>query len=450
MAIPHFNKKMRILSLSFMDRGGGAEKVALNLHEFYRRIGHEARLLVRYKFAQSEDTFEINPYAYTSSWGPYWAQMEKFVRRFPKFYGKYRIVDWIRRVAWPKRWLDSWRGIEDYNYPYSHYLVDHDGWLPDVIHAHNLHGDYFDLGALPNISREIPVIWTLHDTWALTGHCGYFLGCNGWLIGCGNCPDLRRPPALLRDGTSENWKRKKQIYATSKLAIATPSRWLMDKVDRSMLCPWQRRVIPNGVNFDIYKPGERGQARRALNLPANSLICVFISFSGSNPNPYKDYATVEQAVKRVSKLLSSAEIYFVCIGGEKRDSSDSRWRYVGYLSDPYEVSLYYQAADLLLHAAHAEAFGKIVTEAMACGLPVVATAVGGISEQIKEGATGFLVPHGNSELMAHRIIQLKERPELCRNMGMAATAHARHAFNLEAQGEAYLQWFNELLTIYHH
>jgi glycosyltransferase involved in cell wall biosynthesis len=439
---------MRILILNTQDRGGGAEKVALNLHQVYRQRGHETRLLVRYKFGRPEDTLEIDPYAYTSRWGPYWAQLEKSVRRLPKFRGQYRLVDWLRRTAWPRRWLDAWQGLEDFNYPYSHHLTDEDDWRPDVIHAHNLHGDYFDLRGLSGLSRQVPVVWTLHDTWAFTGHCGYFLDCMGWRTGCGDCPDLDREPALRRDGTAKNWQRKRQVYAASRLAVATPSRWLMELVDQSMLQPWQRRVIPNGVDPTIYKPGDRSQARRHLNLADNSFICMFIAFSGSRPNPYKDYATVERAVRLVSARMPSINLNFVCIGGDKRDISDHRWRYVGFLSDPHEVSLYYHAADLLLHAAHGEVFGKIITEAMACGLPVVATAVGGIPELIMEGETGFLVPRGDSELMAQRIMELMERPDLCRRLRMAAAAHGRRAFDLKRQGEAYLQWFHELAAAY--
>jgi glycosyltransferase involved in cell wall biosynthesis len=439
---------MRIVILSTYDRGGGAEKVALDLQQVYLRRGHETRLLVRYKFGRSEDTLEINPYAHTSSWGPYWAQLEKLVRRFPKFRWQYRLVDWLRRTAWPRRWLDACQGLEDFNYPYSHHLGNNGGWRPDVIHAHNLHGDYFDLRALPGLSRQAPVVWTLHDTWAITGHCGYFLGCINWRTGCGDCPDLGRNPSLRRDGTTANWQRKRELYATSRLAVATPSHWLMDQVEQSMLQPWQSRVIPNGVDLTIYKPGDRGQARQALNLPADSFICIFIAHSGSGSNPYKDYITVEQAVRQVSARIPSADLYFVCIGGDRRDIPDPRWRFTGFLTDPQEVTLYYQAADLLLHGARADNFPLVILEALACGTPVIATAVGGIPEQIRERETGFLVPCGDSDLMAQRIIEMIERPEICRRVGMAAATQAKQVFNLEAQAEAYLQWFHELVAAY--
>lgn len=439
---------MKILILSTLDRGGGAEKVAFDLQQVYRRLGHETRMLTRYKYTSSEDAFEIDPYAYTSSWAQYAARMEKILRRLPKFRWQYRLVDWLRRTAWPRRWLDSWQGREDFNYPYSHQLGNNGGWRPDVIHAHNLHGDYFDLRALPGLCRQVPVVWTLHDTWALTGHCGYFLECPGWRTGCGNCPDLARPPALLRDGTAKNWQCKRQIYATSRLALATPSRWLMDQVEQSMLQPWQKRVIPYGVDLTICKTGDRTQARQFLNLPIDAFICMFIAHSGSRLNPYKDYATVAQAVRKASARMPSANLHFVCIGGDKKESSDPGWRYVGYLSDPREVALYYQAADVLLHGARVDNFPCVILEALACGTPVIATSVGGIPEQIREGETGFLVPYGDSELMTQRISELVEQPNLCRRLGVAAAAQAKKAFNLEAQGEAYLKWFRELVITY--
>jgi glycosyltransferase involved in cell wall biosynthesis len=439
---------MRILLLNTYDQGGGAEKVAFDLHRAYRDLGHDARLLVRHRKTNAAGVIESDPYAHTSFWAVVCAALDRFIAGVPRFRGQYRLRDWLRRTAWPQRWLDRWRGIEDFNYPYSHHLVDGPGWHPDVIHAHNLHGDYFDMRALTFLSHQIPVVWTLHDTWAFTGHCGYFIDCERWRTGCGNCPDLRRYPAIRRDRTAENWNRKRQIYASSRLAVAPPSRWLMGCVERSMLQPWRKRVIPNGVDLAIYKPGDQIQARNALGLPRNAFICMFAAASGNAKNPYKDYATVDQAVRLVVEKMPSADLLFVCVGQSNQVASDPRFRYTGYIADPYRVALYYQAADVLLHATNVEVWGLTITEALACGTPVIATAVGGIPEQIVDGETGFLVPRGDSQAMTQRIIGLMNRPDLCRQMGQAAAAYAQQAYSLDRQTMAYLQWFEDLRAEY--
>ena len=108
---------------------------------------------------------------------------------------------------------------------------------PSVIHCHNLHSGYFDLRALPWLSRVAPVVLTLHDAWLLSGHCAHSFGCDRWKNGCGACPDLSIPPAIAKDGTAANWKRKRRIFERSQLYVVTPSQWMMDRAQQSILAP---------------------------------------------------------------------------------------------------------------------------------------------------------------------------------------------------------------------
>jgi glycosyltransferase involved in cell wall biosynthesis len=440
---------VRVLLLSTYDRAGGAEKVAFDLCRSYRQQGHDARLFVRYKRTQEPFVREVDPYAQTMPWAPICRRLEAGVRVRPSFRGQYRLVDTLRRLALPRRWLDRWRGVEDFNYPYSWRLADpDDGWQPDVIHAHNLHGDYFDPRALPRLSRRLPVVWTLHDTWAFTGHCGYFVDCERWRAGCGQCPDLGRPPAIQRDGTAANWQRKREIYTQSRLAVSTPSRWLMTCVEQSMLRPAQMRVIPYGVDPDIYHPGDRSRARAILGLPQDAFVIVFSAFSGAGTNPYKDFYTVRAATQRLRSEDASGRWLLVCIGGRVRPQDDANIRYTGYLSDPHDVARYYRSADLLLHSANAENSPLVILEAMACGAAVVATGVGGIPEQIVSGETGFVAPRGDSEAMARHVLWLMRHPDECRRMGEAGAIQARESYGLKSQVESYLAWFSDLRAEY--
>jgi glycosyltransferase involved in cell wall biosynthesis len=85
---------------------------------------------------------------------------------------------------------------------------------------------------------------------------------------------------------------------------------------------------------------------------------------------------------------------------------------------------------------------------MASGITVVATAVGGIPEQIVDYETGFLVPQGNSDAMAQKIFMLMKSPELCRQLGLAAASRVHRLFDLNKQGESYLEWFTHLREEY--
>jgi len=70
-------------------------------------------------------------------------------------------------------------------------------------------------------------------------------------------------PAITRDATAYNWRWKREIYAKSRLYVATPSRWLMRKVEQSILASAiiEAKVIPNGVDLTVFHPGDRREAR---------------------------------------------------------------------------------------------------------------------------------------------------------------------------------------------
>lgn len=82
----------------------------------------------------------------------------------------------------------------------------------DLIHLHNLHGYYLNLDFIKFLRRlNIPVIWTLHDGWSITGRCAYFFNCEKWKAGCKKCPDLSYYPKTFIDSSSFMWKKKKNI-----------------------------------------------------------------------------------------------------------------------------------------------------------------------------------------------------------------------------------------------
>ena len=144
---------------------------------------------------------------------------------------------------------------------------------PDVLHLHNAHGYYLHYETFFAFLRQsgIPTVWTLHDCWAVTGHCSHFVraNCMRWRDGCHRCP-LRReyPQSWLWDASRENWRRKRDAFsALPNLTLALPSRWLEGVVADSFLRDVPRRVIPNGVDLSLFSPrGDGGQTRSALGI----------------------------------------------------------------------------------------------------------------------------------------------------------------------------------------
>jgi glycosyltransferase involved in cell wall biosynthesis len=373
--------------------------------------------------------------------------------------GKVRGVWQLRRalhtwVASPKQWHDLYLGKESFDFPDTWRLLDSWQGRPDIVHCHNLHGGwlshggYFDLRALPWLSRQVPTVVTLHDTWLLSGHCAYTLGCERWRSGCGDCPDLTIYPAISKDATAFNWRRKKDIYARSSLFIATPSRWLMAQVEQSMLAPAiaEAKVIPNGVDLTVFCPGEKEEARALLQIPQHGKILLFVA-NAAKSNMFKDFRTIHEAALLVGAQLRTERIRLIVLGesagSEHFENGDVL--FVPFEQDRRVIARYYRAADVHVHAAKSDTFPNTVIEARACGTPTVATAVDGIPEQVEEGRTGFLVPPGDAAAMAKRIVQVLMNDALRAQMGVAAAETASRLFDLRLQAETYLDWYQEVI-----
>jgi len=366
--------------------------------------------------------------------------------------------------AEPRRWLNIFQGIEDFSYPGTWRLLELFPEPPDIIHCHNLHGDYFDLRAISWLSQKLPVVLTLHDAWLLSGHCAHSFDCERWKTGCGQCPDLTIDPAVRRDATAFNWQRKRALYAGSRLYVVAPSQWLMNKVHESILttavAEW--RVIPYGVDMTVFRPADRQEVRAAIDIPLSARVLLFTA-NGIRRNIWKDYKTMKAAIGLVAERLQGQDVCFIALGEDAPAERVGRAevRFVPYQKDPEAVARYYQAADVYLHAARADTFPNTILEALACGTPVVATAVGGIPEQVKrmeqlgesmpwkaygvEEATGFLVPQGDEKAMAAAIMTLLTDEPLLERLGENATQDARTRFTLEQQVEEYLEWYQAII-----
>jgi glycosyltransferase involved in cell wall biosynthesis len=222
----------------------------------------------------------------------------------------------------------------------------------------------------------------------------------------------------------------------------------MKRAKRSMLNPIEVRVIHNGIDLDVFQPPEnRRFAREQLGLPPDAIVLLAVV---QKWNRFKDYDTVEKALLHLSERpeRSGCKILFVALGGNENleeTIGNIPVKKISYLSDPSEVARYYQAADVFLHAAHSDNFPTTILESLACGTPVIATAVGGIPEQISHGETGFLVPQEHAHAMAEQIALLIQKPHLRARMGTQAAKTARSCFGLKRMVDDYLAWYQEIV-----
>lgn len=441
---------MNILQVSLADIEGGAEKIAWTLHQSYLARGNDSWLAVGRKASNAPNVLRIPHDAYRSVWQRFWGKFSLF------WYPHRNRHRYISRLYWACFELGSGhiqkglRGLENFNFPATHHLLELPPQKIDILHGHNLHGNYFDLRELPFLSHRVPVVLTLHDAWLLSGHCAHSFDCERWKIGCGNCPDLKSYPGLVRDATAENWQRKHDIYRQSRLFIVTPCQWLLAKVQQSMLTKveQQTRVIPYGIDLTIFHLANKRSVRQKLDLPIDTDILLFAA-NGIRKNVFKDFHALRTAIIKIAEHRLQRPILFLALGESAPPEQIGRAqiRFIPFQQDTKAVAQYYQAADLYLHAAKADTFPNTVLEALACGTPVIATAVGGIPEQVSHGKTGLLTPSGDVNALSEAILSMLSDPARLHEMGSRAVDDARQRFNMVRMVDNYLNWYQEVLEI---
>lgn len=434
---------MRILLVNSTDAVGGAALMAYNLHRTYRSAGIESFMVVGRNIRGEPFINEIPSDASTIYTGP-----------LHRMADRWSAGGWLskatRFIATPRLYVDAALGLDHNGYPGTRRILDVFG-VPSIIHGHNLHGGYFDLRLLPVLSRAVPFVLTLHDTWLSTGHCAQSLDCERWRTGCGECPYLNIYPAVKRDATAFNWRRKKNVFAHSRLYLTAPSQWMMDRIKSSILADGGlvgSRVIPNGIDTEVFRPGDRSLARDQLSLPRDGLI-IGLPAGVLEDDYWKDSTTFIEAIRSVTATLGTEGITLLGIGSNGRPAaaSDIKIRNVPYTNDPSKVALCYQAADIYVHPARADTFPTMILESMACATPVVGTAVGGIPEQIGSGGSscGLLAKQGDGEGLGKAICTLLQNPRLRLELGDVGSRVAVERYCLRTQAKAYLSWYREII-----
>ncbi len=410
---------MKVLSINYTDSHGGAAMIARDIFKGCQEIGPDSEFLVKVQYTSESGIHQLP--------GP----------------SQHRVV---RGLSDPRRILNKVLGIENTHYRSIKRWLSKRAESYDLMHLHNLHFDYFGLDDLPYLGNKIPIVLTLHDTWLMSGHCAYSIQCPRWRNGCGKCPDLTLYPAVSRDNTAYNWQKKAKIFSKSHLYLVGPSQWVMDFATQSMLAPAIRlpKVIRNGINLELFNPGNQQAARRYLGLPEDQKIILFVA-NGIKQNKFKDYATFLETFKWLSEHWKEKKpVLFVGLGEDENlvlKQQGAELKFVPKNSDPKSVAAYYQAADVYFHPARADNFPTTILEAMACGLPVVATEIGGIPEQVLPGETGFLAGFENAEEHGQYTLKLLKDESLRRRFGEAAARIAVEKYDRKLMVANYMEYY---------
>lgn len=266
----------------------------------------------------------------------------------------------------------------------------------DIVHAHS---NESALAALLYVKRKgMPIIFTYHGD--LFGSYGGFL----------------RKTSVYFYNRSIN---KLLSYAD---IIISPSKCFID--ESRLLKQYKNKIItiPNGINIKEFSvPYTKEECREKLGLTYKNII-LFVG----NIYPYKGTDVLIKAMPKIIKEIPDTKLVFVGKGILKESLNvlsmklavNKNISFAGFVEDAFEKAMYYKAADVfVLPSTGPEIFGIVILEAMACGVPIVASKIGGIPDIVKDGENGLLVPPGDSEALADAIIYLLENEDIRVKMG---------------------------------
>lgn len=273
---------------------------------------------------------------------------------------------------------------------------------PDVIHLHNLHCWFVNLPMLFSYLKErgTPVVWTLHDCWAFTGHCPHFdgVGCEKWKTECGSCPLYRHYPQCFLDDSRMMHRRKKAWFSgLDNLTIVTPSRWLADRVRESFLGAYPVEVIPNGIDLGAFSP--RQQSVKARLGIENKHMLLGVSYA------WDDKKGLDVFQKLRQQLDEDYAIVLVGVEEALAQRLPEGIIPIRRTESREELAELYSAADLFANPTREDNFPTVNLEALACGTPVVTFDTGGSPEAL-DASCGSVVPRGDTAALEARIRQI--------------------------------------------
>jgi glycosyltransferase involved in cell wall biosynthesis len=329
---------------------------------------------------------------------------------------------------------------------YRSFKLSRNDWYQeaDVLNLHNLHPGYFNYLSLPRLTSKKPAVHTLHDMWALTGHCAYSFDCERWQNGCGKCVYPYEYPEIGLDNTRLALKLKKWAYVNSNIHLIAPSQWLMGLLEKSVLASVPRYYVPNGIDLKIYEPADKTLCRKVLGIPSRSYVVMFAAESLADKR--KGASFLNEALSDLPLSLQKDVVLLSLGKGSLSLNNTSLFNYpLGYIENDHLKAIAYNAADMFLFTSIQDNLPLVLQESMACGTPMVAFNAGGVSELVRNNETGILVEAGNTKELTNMVVKLIEDSQTLKTMGETCRRVAEAEYSINLQAERYVDIYKSIL-----
>lgn len=341
-------------------------------------------------------------------------------------------VHWVISQFWDGQGRGSW-------FATKLFLKQIESFKPNVVHMHVIHGYYINYRLLMNYFKvkNIPVVWTLHDCWAFTGHCAYFTTaqCEKWKTLCQKCPIKHDFPNTYIDRSESNYLRKKAIYGDmDNLVLAPVSQWLGDLVKESFLKEHEIEVVYNGIDVNVFKPS-KSDFKKIHNIEGKYLL-LGVAQGFDERKGLKDFFLL-------SEMLPD-DYLIVLLGAMEQEIAVAPKKVIALpkTESLQELVRAYSAADVLLSLSYEETFGLTPVEAMACGTPAIVYNNTAQPEHITPD-TGFVVENGDLNTLVEKIIMICENGK--EKYANACRRRAVEVYDKDMCYQKYIDLFKRLI-----
>jgi glycosyltransferase involved in cell wall biosynthesis len=316
----------------------------------------------------------------------------------------------------------------------------------DIIHIHLIHNhSNLSILSLPKLSRLKPVIWTIHDPWAITGGCEHSFECNSWKNGCAiRCPHPRRQSLFKTFMPRLHWKIKKRIYESANVTLIVASQWMMDRLRISPLVRHLPcHLIPFGIDLEVFKPKSKIDCRKKLGIPLDMQVIAFRDV-GLESDRYKGLSWLKEALETYQPIKPTCLLIFQDGKGFQILSPKYTIKNLGWV-DGQDLATAFSAADVFLMPSIQESFGLMAVESMACGTPVIVFDGTALPEIIKSPQGGLKVPAKNSTALSESIKLLMVNDELRIKLGRQAREIAEQNYGFPLYIQRHRNLYDEVV-----
>ena len=414
---------MKILYMNGADIEGGAAKAATRLLHGVRDLGVEARLYVQRKY--SNDNLIDGP---RSVLGKTLGRVRPTVEQFLFGLTPGKMQGPFCSAILPDRLTARVAAM-----------------APDIVHLHWV----ARMMRLETLARlNVPIVWTLHDSWAFTGGC-YLPGeCTRYRESCGKCPMLN---SSEEDDLSRRiWQRKRKAWHGLNLTLVAPSRWMADCARSSSLFRDTRiEVIPNGIDVQSYRPFDKYAARDQFSLPHDKKLILFGAKSATQDRN-KGFYLLEEALRVLPTIGKNSDIELVVFGSAEPDklaNLNFKTHYLGWQNDEDSLAHLYSAADVFVFPSIHESLGYTVMEAMACGTSCVAFNQGGVRDLIDHEHNGYLARPYEPADLAQGIAWVLDDENRGRALSWTSCQKIKNGYAVETVAERHCALYNELILL---